>query len=77
MYIIGITMTPSNVILEDYNRPNENYWTNQNLVYYKLIWFLMRLDQTWMHFNLISSIWTSKICNAYWGLKYDIMNIAK
>jgi hypothetical protein len=60
MYIIDITMTPSNVILEDYKRPNQNYWTNQNLVYYKLIWLLMTLDQTWMHFNLISSIWTSK-----------------
>jgi hypothetical protein len=36
MYVIDITITPSNVILEDYNRPNQNYWTNQNLVYYKL-----------------------------------------
>jgi hypothetical protein len=77
MYIIDVTMTPSNVILEDYNRPNQNYWTNQNLVYYELIWLLMRLDQTWMHFNLISSIWTSNICHAYWGLNYDIMSIEK
>jgi hypothetical protein len=74
-----VAMTPSNVILEDYNRPNQNYWTNQNLVYYELIWLLMRLDQTWMHFNLISSIWTSKfvmpIVSAIWHNEHrEIMN---
>jgi hypothetical protein len=39
----------------------------------------MRLDQTWMHFNLISSIWTSKfvmpIVSAIWHNEHrEIMN---